>query len=286
MYFQSYSALALIKVNSGWFHVSERGVFSRHLRLDDPERPRARLRAHRRPLLVVALPWQWVFFMPAVIMALMGLSPTSVVRDSPEEAGLPPFDTAGRHQRRHREGRPHVRAREGLHQPGRRSPSRRPSSAPASCATASSSGSRATCRRRSTCTLDSPVFQKGRHGRGRRRHRGRLRRRATSPTGSSSRAARRWPSSATCCRWPASRWSGGRPASTAVIAAFVVNSFAISMVHSMLSGTASMDFGGKKRRRHGRRHVRRHAVHGRRRRGRRAWAGCSTPSAGASGARA
>ena len=31
-----------------------------------------------------------------------------------------------------------------------------------------------------------------------------------------------------------------------VIAAFIVNSFAISIVHSMLSGTASMDFGGKK----------------------------------------
>ncbi|TAK59376.1 MAG: MFS transporter [Bacteroidetes bacterium] len=31
-----------------------------------------------------------------------------------------------------------------------------------------------------------------------------------------------------------------------VIIAFVVNSFAISVVHSMLSGTASMDFGGKK----------------------------------------
>jgi OPA family glycerol-3-phosphate transporter-like MFS transporter len=31
-----------------------------------------------------------------------------------------------------------------------------------------------------------------------------------------------------------------------VIAAFVLNSFAISVVHSMLSGTASMDFGGKK----------------------------------------
>jgi OPA family glycerol-3-phosphate transporter-like MFS transporter len=31
-----------------------------------------------------------------------------------------------------------------------------------------------------------------------------------------------------------------------VIVAFVVNSFAISIVHSMLSGTASMDFGGKK----------------------------------------
>jgi len=31
-----------------------------------------------------------------------------------------------------------------------------------------------------------------------------------------------------------------------VIAAFIVNSLAISMVHSMLSGTASMDFGGQK----------------------------------------
>src|SRR5262249_45633225 len=31
-----------------------------------------------------------------------------------------------------------------------------------------------------------------------------------------------------------------------VILAFVCNSFAISMVHSMLSGTASMDFGGKR----------------------------------------
>jgi OPA family glycerol-3-phosphate transporter-like MFS transporter len=36
------------------------------------------------------------------------------------------------------------------------------------------------------------------------------------------------------------------PGLYAIIGAFVVNSFAISMVHSMLSGTASMDFGGKK----------------------------------------
>ncbi len=32
----------------------------------------------------------------------------------------------------------------------------------------------------------------------------------------------------------------------AIITAFIFNSFAISIVHSMLSGTASMDFGGKK----------------------------------------
>jgi OPA family glycerol-3-phosphate transporter-like MFS transporter len=36
------------------------------------------------------------------------------------------------------------------------------------------------------------------------------------------------------------------PSVELIIGAFVVNSFAISMVHSMLSGTASMDFGGKK----------------------------------------
>jgi OPA family glycerol-3-phosphate transporter-like MFS transporter len=39
-------------------------------------------------------------------------------------------------------------------------------------------------------------------------------------------------------------WIG--PGLNWIIAAFVVNSLAISMVHSMLSGTASMDFGGKK----------------------------------------
>jgi OPA family glycerol-3-phosphate transporter-like MFS transporter len=36
------------------------------------------------------------------------------------------------------------------------------------------------------------------------------------------------------------------PSLQAVVIAFTVNSFAISMVHSMLSGTASMDFGGKR----------------------------------------
>jgi len=36
------------------------------------------------------------------------------------------------------------------------------------------------------------------------------------------------------------------PSLQLVIVAFIVNSMAISMVHSMLSGTASMDFGGKR----------------------------------------
>jgi OPA family glycerol-3-phosphate transporter-like MFS transporter len=36
------------------------------------------------------------------------------------------------------------------------------------------------------------------------------------------------------------------PSLNAIIIAFTFNSLAISMVHSMLSGTASMDFGGKR----------------------------------------
>jgi OPA family glycerol-3-phosphate transporter-like MFS transporter len=39
---------------------------------------------------------------------------------------------------------------------------------------------------------------------------------------------------------------GHHPSLPLVIAAFTVNSMAISMVHSMLSGTASMDFGGQR----------------------------------------
>jgi OPA family glycerol-3-phosphate transporter-like MFS transporter len=37
-----------------------------------------------------------------------------------------------------------------------------------------------------------------------------------------------------------------QPSLPVLIGAFTVNSLAISMVHSMLSGTASMDFGGKR----------------------------------------
>ena len=65
MYFQSYSALALIKVNSGWFHVSERGVFSAIFGSMIQSGRVAGVPAARRPPFVVALPWQWKFFLPA-----------------------------------------------------------------------------------------------------------------------------------------------------------------------------------------------------------------------------
>ncbi|NOT32778.1 MAG: MFS transporter [Candidatus Eisenbacteria bacterium] len=91
MYFQSYSALALIKVNSGWFHVSERGVFSAifgsmiqsgrflvFLLLGLP--------------MIALLPWQWKFFIPSVVVAVMWFVTWRVVQDSPKDAGLGEFD--------------------------------------------------------------------------------------------------------------------------------------------------------------------------------------------------
>jgi MFS transporter, OPA family, glycerol-3-phosphate transporter len=92
MYFQSYSALSLIKVNSGWFHVRERGIFSAIFG--------SMIQSGRALIFIVGgiavtvLPWQWVFFIPAGIMCVMGLLTIRLVRDLPVDAGFPGFDTA------------------------------------------------------------------------------------------------------------------------------------------------------------------------------------------------
>src|SRR5690242_19992841 len=71
MYFQSYSALALIKVNSGWFHVSERGVFSAIFG-SMIQSGRFLVFLLLGSVAVALLPWQWKFFLPAAIVAVMG----------------------------------------------------------------------------------------------------------------------------------------------------------------------------------------------------------------------
>lgn len=90
-YFQSYSALSLIKVNASWFHIAERGRFSAIFG--------SMIQSGRAGILslgglLVALgPWQFVFFAPAAIMAVMGVLTYLVVQDGPEQAGHEPFDT-------------------------------------------------------------------------------------------------------------------------------------------------------------------------------------------------
>jgi OPA family glycerol-3-phosphate transporter-like MFS transporter len=91
MYFQSYSALALIKVNAGWFHVSERGVFSAVFG-SMIQSGRFLVFLILATPLVIALPWQWRFFIPSAITGVMALLTYVTVRDTPRDAGLPAFD--------------------------------------------------------------------------------------------------------------------------------------------------------------------------------------------------
>lgn len=89
-FFQSYSALALIKVNTSWFHVSERGVFSAIFG--------SMIQAGRMLIFVIAgylvatLPWQWVFFVPALVVAIMATFTYKIVHNSPEDVKLPALD--------------------------------------------------------------------------------------------------------------------------------------------------------------------------------------------------
>ena len=99
MYFQSYGAVAIVKVNSSWFHVRERGIFGGifgilislglYFAFDwsqaivnwteavNPEHPQYWL----------------VFFVPAVILVFWIVFDIFVLRDYPSQAGFEDFDT-------------------------------------------------------------------------------------------------------------------------------------------------------------------------------------------------
>lgn len=93
MYFASYSALALIKVNSAWFHVNERGIFSAIFG-GMIQSGRALVYGILGLAAVKALPWQWKFFIPGFIVSGMFVVTFLVVKDSPGKAGHTDFDTA------------------------------------------------------------------------------------------------------------------------------------------------------------------------------------------------
>jgi len=241
-YFQSYSALSLIKVNSAWFHVRERGVFSAIFG--------SMIQSGRALIFVIGgvavtfLPWQWVFFIPAAIMAAMGVLTWAFVRDSPEETGHPAFDTAD--------------ASSGdTAKVDMKYLMKKVFTNPVTVTIAISEFCTGFVRHgfeqwfprymqeAQHLALGSPVFQKG----------------ALSVVVAGILGAF---AAGTVSDWvfksrrPPVAFIGYAlqiicltviwisPALEWIIAAFVVNSFAISMVHSMLSGTASMDFGGKK----------------------------------------
>ncbi len=243
MYFQSYSALAVIKVNSAWFHVSERGVFSAIFG-SMIQMGRFGVYALMTVPLVVALPWQWKFFLPAMITALFFLMTFLFVRDTPPEAGLPEFD-------------PQDATSGDTEKITFRYVARKIFTNPIAITIACAEFCTGLVRKGfeewfprymqevQHLKLDNPIFQRN----------------ALAIVGAGVAGAfiagmlsdklfkaRRPPVAfigyvlqVVCL---AIVWLA--PSLDLVVIAFIVNSLGISMVHSMLSGTASMDFGGKR----------------------------------------
>ncbi|MBK6923665.1 MAG: MFS transporter [Deltaproteobacteria bacterium] len=92
MYFQSFGAVAIVKINAPWFHVRERGTFGAifgilialglYLALDVGK------------LIVDGIALEWVFFAPAVLLSVLAVITTAWVRDTPSQAGFEESDTA------------------------------------------------------------------------------------------------------------------------------------------------------------------------------------------------
>jgi OPA family glycerol-3-phosphate transporter-like MFS transporter len=100
MYFQSYGAVSIVKVNAHWFHVRERGVFSGifgamistglYLAFDVNEKILHFAQAHGVPGVPAA---RWLFFGPAILLATFFLIESFLLKDRPAQAGHQDFDT-------------------------------------------------------------------------------------------------------------------------------------------------------------------------------------------------
>ncbi len=243
MYFQSYSALALIKVNAGWFHVSERGVFSAIFG-SMIQSGRAAVFALLTASFVVALPWQWRFFLPAIAVAVMAVMTFLVVRDSPSDAGLADFD-------------PQDATSGDTEKVTLGYVARKVFTNPIAITIAAAEFCTGLVRKgfeewfprymqeAQGLKLDNPIFKTGALAVVLAGILGAF----VAGTLSDWVFGSRRPPVAfigyvliSACLWVI--WH--HPSLPMLITAFAVNSMAISMVHSMLSGTASMDFGGKR----------------------------------------
>ncbi|MCB9778380.1 MAG: MFS transporter [Alphaproteobacteria bacterium] len=92
MYFQSFGAVAIVKCNAPWFHVRERGVFGAifgilislgiYFAYDIGDM----ILAHSNVV--------WVFMAPAILLGIFWVIDVAIVKNTPGEAGHDDFDTA------------------------------------------------------------------------------------------------------------------------------------------------------------------------------------------------
>ena len=92
MYFQSFGAVAIVKVNSHWFHVRERGVFGGIFGILISLGIYFAYDWGR--LIVENAPTPWVFLVPAAILLAFCVVDWFLVFDRPSETGHPDIDTA------------------------------------------------------------------------------------------------------------------------------------------------------------------------------------------------
>jgi OPA family glycerol-3-phosphate transporter-like MFS transporter len=91
MYFQSFGALSVVKVNASWFHVRERGVFGGIFGVMISSGYWLALSVGG--FIIAKLPWYWVFLIPSMALATMFAVDYMLVRDKPSHAGHQDFDT-------------------------------------------------------------------------------------------------------------------------------------------------------------------------------------------------
>ncbi|MCC6399052.1 MAG: MFS transporter, partial [Bacteroidetes bacterium] len=99
MYFQSYGAVAIVKVNASWFHVRERGIFGGIFGIlislglyfaFDWSQAVVNMTERMNP----ENPQYWlVFFIPAAILLFWVLVDIFILRDTPGQAGFADFNT-------------------------------------------------------------------------------------------------------------------------------------------------------------------------------------------------
>ncbi len=104
MYFQSFGAVAIVKVNAPWFHVRERGVFGAifgilislglYFAFDLSKMIIRIFGVNDAGERAVEQSIFWVFIIPAIVLGIFWVITLILVKDTPAAAGLKDFDTA------------------------------------------------------------------------------------------------------------------------------------------------------------------------------------------------
>ena len=104
MYFQSFGALSVVKVNSTWFHVHERGVFGGIF--GTMISSGYFLATTIGAWILSRFHWTMIWIIPAAAIAVMCFVDFLLVRNRPSHAGFPDFDTGDGSNAHHAEDEP------------------------------------------------------------------------------------------------------------------------------------------------------------------------------------